>query len=124
MGVGQQEGSREAYVEKILAMVEQHEFKAELLSEVLHYDDDEPELLKAVWDVGGGIKAVKSQAKVPMPTNSEELRARLGVLGTAWMFAAFQQTNCNYLVNLTPQLWQEYLDYLLGDHVALLCSRD
>ena len=94
------------------------------MSEVLHYDDHEPELLKAMWDPSGGLKAVKSAVTVAMPTNSEELRSRITVLGTAWMFAGFQQTSCRYLAGLSPQLWQEYLDYLLGDYVHLLAARD
>eukprot|EP00974_Lingulodinium_polyedra_P055771 5363680-Lingulodinium_polyedra.AAC.1 len=45
-------------------------------------------------------------------------------MGTAWQFAAFQQTSALYLKDLSPQLWVEYVDYLLGDFVFGLEAKD
>ena len=46
------------------------------------------------------------------------------VLGAAYMFAAFRHTNREWLQGLTPQVFGEYLDYLLGEHCWMLVARD
>jgi hypothetical protein len=58
-----------------------------------------------------------------LPQNSEELRARLTLLGTAWIFAGIQQTNRECLKGLHPQVFQDYLEYLLGENVYGLVAR-
>jgi len=112
------------YLEKISEGVERAEPKAEPLTEVLNYEEAETDVLKAVWDSAGNLKAIKSSNTIPLPHSAEELRARITLLGRAWAFVGFQQTNCDYLKGVTPQLWQEYLDYLLGEHVWGLKAKD
>jgi len=58
-----------------------------------------------------------------MPHDAEALRFRITLLGTAWLFVGFQQTNQKFLQDLHPQVFQEYLDYLLGPNVLGLTSR-
>jgi hypothetical protein len=113
-----------SYMEKKLDEVEKNELKAELLSEVVSQEEDDPDTLKTVWSTGGELKAVKVGAKVSLPTNPEELRSRITLLGTAWIFVSSQQTHRPYLQDLNPRLFQEYLDYFLGDFVYGLCGRD
>ena len=43
-------------------------------------------------------------------------------MGTAWIFAAYAQPHRDQLKGLTPQLCQQYLEYLLGEHVMGLKS--
>jgi hypothetical protein len=112
------------YLEKKMDEVEKEELRAETLTEVISQQEDDPDTLKTVWSVGGELKAVKVGAKVSLPTNPEALRQRITLLGTAWMFIATHQTNRAYLAAITPQLFQEYLDYLLGDHVYGLVAND
>ncbi len=45
-------------------------------------------------------------------------------MGVAWQFVSSQQTHRSYLKGLSPQLFQEYLDYLLGDFVYGMCGKD
>jgi hypothetical protein len=113
-----------SYMEKKLDEVEKNELKAELLSEVVSQEEDDPDMLKTVWSTGGELKAVKVGAKVSLPTCPEELRSRITLLGTAWIFVSSQQTHRPYLQDLNPRLFQEYLDYLLGEFVFGLCGRD
>ena len=82
-----------SYMEKKLDEVEKNELKAELLSEVVSQDEDDPDSLKIVWSVGGELKAVKVGAKVSLPGNPEELRSRITLLGAAWIFMSSQQTH-------------------------------
>jgi len=112
------------YLEKKLDEVEKGEPRAELLTEVVSMLEDDPDTLRAVWSANHELRAVKVGAKVPMPQGPEELRKRLTLLGTAWLFTAFQQTHKAYLQNMDPQLFQEYINYLLGEHVHGLFAKD
>ncbi|CAK0879748.1 unnamed protein product [Prorocentrum cordatum] len=67
---------------------------------------------------------MKASATVALPKDAEELRTRLSLLGRAWTFVGFQQPNCTWLRGLSPQVFQDYLDHLLGPYVSKLYSRD
>ena len=113
-----------SYLEKKLDEVEKNELKAEPLSEVLATSEDEPDTLRTVWDASGQLKAMKVSSTVPLPSGPEELRMRIVLMGTAWQFVAFQHTHREYLKGLTPQIFQNYLDYLLGEFVWGLHAKD
>jgi hypothetical protein len=113
-----------SYLERKLDEVEKAEVRAELLSEVVSKDEDEPDTLKTTWSLGGELKVVKSSSKVALPGDTEALRRRLTLLGTAWMFVASHQTSRAYLKGITPQLFQEYTAYLLGEFVLGMLVRD
>jgi hypothetical protein len=113
-----------SYLEKKLDEVEKNELRAELLTEVVAQDEDDPDSLKTVWGPGGELKAVKVGAKVSLPTGPEQLRSRISLLGVAWQFVASQQTHRAYLRGLNPRLFQEYLDYLLGEFVFGMTGAD
>ena len=75
------------------------------------------------WDLSGALKSMKTQSSVPLPKDTEELRARIALLGTAWVFTSFQQTDNKILANLTPFVFNSYVEYLLGEHVWGLAAR-
>ena len=77
-----------SYVEKLLDKVEKDDLKAELLSEVLCVRDDADEIMQPVWGKDGTLRAMKVTANIELPTNPEQLRWRLAILGTAWAFVA------------------------------------
>ena len=104
-------------MEKQLEDIEKNELKAEALTEVIDYTVEEGDSLKTVWDEKGGLQAIKVNAKAPLPANPEELRARVAVLGNAWMFAGFANPSRKAIQGIYPQLFQDYLDYLLGEYV-------
>ena len=112
------------YLEKKLDEVERDELRAELLTEVLTVPEDDPDTLKTIWTNTNELKAVKVGARVSLPRDPEEFRRRITVLGSAWMFVAYQQTHKLYLKGLSPQTFTEYLSYLLGEHVMGLCAKD
>jgi hypothetical protein len=112
------------YIERKLDEVEKDDLRAETLTEVISQREDDPDTLKTVWSIGGELKAVKVGSRASLPTTPEELRQRITLLGTAWIFVASHQTNRVYLEGITPQLFQEYLDYLLGVHVHGLGASD
>ena len=112
-----------SYVEKKLEAVEKGEMRAEKLSDVVNYREDEASELRPVWDVNGSLKAMKASVSVALPKDTEELRARLALLGTAWLMVGFQQTANPLLKGLTPFVFGEYVDHLLGPHIWGLASR-
>ena len=77
-----------------------------------------------MWDVGGSLKAVNTSPSVAFPRDPEVLRKRITLLGRAWAFVALGQPNCKYLQGNSPQIWNEYLDYLLGPYVYKLYAHD
>jgi hypothetical protein len=113
-----------SYIEKKLDEIEKNDLKPEMLSDVVSREEDEPDSMKVNWGAGGELKALKISAKVPLPTDTETFRHRIILLGTAWLFISFHQTNRSSLVGLSPQLFQQYLAYLLGEHVLGLLLRD
>ena len=110
------------YLERKLNELEQGVMKAELLVDVVKHTEDEPEDLRANWK-GTELTMVKVSPKAPLPRNPEELRERINLMGTAWMMLSFQQTHRKFLQGITPQLFQEYLSYLLGKHVLGLTAK-
>ena len=110
------------YLEKRSDELEQGDMKAERLSEVICRDEDNNELMIPIWDQTGNLRVRKTGATVPEPINSEQLRYRITLMGTALMFLA-ARTDRLYLQGLTPQLFSTYLEYLLGDFVWNLVAQ-
>ena len=98
------------YLEKKLECVEKNEPRAEPLSDVLTVKEDEGEVLRTVWTASGSLKAIKVGNTIPLPSNPEELRRRVVVMGNAWIFVSVAHSNRAYLKGITPQIFQEYLD--------------
>jgi len=113
-----------SYMEKKLDEIEKDELRAEALSEVICSPEDDPDTLKAVWNANNELRAVKVGAKAALPRDPEELRRRVQLMGTALIFAGFQQTHKTYLKTVEPQLFHEYVDYLLGEHVHGLAAKN
>ena len=122
--LGDKEIPAKSYLERRLEQVEQEEPRAEPLTEVIHREEEDPDILKTVWDGSGALRVTKAAARVELPKNPEELRARVTLLGVAWMMIGYAHTNRAWLQGITPQLWQDYLKYLLGEFVWGLVGRD
>ena len=73
-----------SYIERKLDDLEKGDFRAEMLSEVINFRQDDARELQPVWDTSGTFRAIKTSAKTSLPSNSEELRSRITLLGTAW----------------------------------------
>ena len=106
-----------SYIEVKLDQVEKDYYKAELLTEVICTDEDDQEILKPIWDVTGNFKAVKVSSRTSFPKNTEDLRYRLSLMGSAWVFVRFAHPGRTVLKEVTPQLFVEYANYLLGEDV-------
>ena len=112
-----------SYYEKRVDSLERSDFRAETLSEVINFRQDDARELKPVWDSSGSLKSIKTETTIPLPANTEELRSRIHLLGTAWMFASFAQAGNHVVKDLTPGIFSAYLDYLLGEHAWGLTAK-
>jgi hypothetical protein len=108
------------YLEKRLEDIEQGEYKAEALTTVLSKDQEDPDQLVPVWSATGTLQLRKGTSSVEEPKNPEELRRRLKLLGTGVMMLALRHTTKAFLQNVTPQLMEDYLTYLLSDQCFYL----
>ena len=112
-----------SYLEKKLEELEKGEWRAEPLTAVCHFSEEEPDTMTPVFTATGTITLKRGTAKGEMPANSEQLRRRIQLLGTALMFIALRHSNRDEIQNLTPQVFHAYLSYLLGDYVWGLVAR-
>ena len=112
-----------SYMEKKAEELEQGEVRAEPLSTVLNYEEDDVDVLTPVWDSSGTLKMRKGSSTIPEPINPEQLRHRIMVLGTSLMCLGMRHSNRPFLQGMTPQTFHSYLSYLLGDHVYQLTGR-
>lgn len=111
-----------SYVERKMEEIEKNDHKAESLEEVVSVKEDDPDAMRTEWKPDGQLRAIRVGTKVPLPKTSEELRRRIGLIGTAYIYAKFQQVHKAYLKDVTPQIFNEHVDYILGDHVLGLAA--
>ena len=111
-----------SYLEAKLQEVEEGEFRAERLCDVLSLaDDDGSSTTGLTLAADGTIKARKASAiKGTIPSNSEQLRLKLKLMAHAWEYVRLKVPK-DFLADFDLHLYSEYADWLLGDKVAGLC---
>ena len=78
------------YLEKKLQELENGEFRAETLAEVVSKDEIDPDVLVPVFDSKGSLSVKKGSTTVPMPTGPEQLRRRLSVMQNCLMMLSMK----------------------------------
>ena len=112
------------YIEKKLQELENGEFRAETLAEVVGKDEIDPDVLTPVFDSKGNLSVKKGSSSVPLPTGPEQLRRRLSIMQNCMMMLAIKHVTHEELKDVTKDLFDRYKDYLLGDYVWGLASTD
>ena len=112
------------YIEKKLQELENGEFRAETLAEVVGKDEIDPDVLTPVFDSKGNLSVKKGSSSVPLPTGPEQLRRRLSIMQNCLMMLAIKHVTYEVLKDVTRDLFDRYKDYLLGDYVWGLSSTD
>jgi hypothetical protein len=113
-------------VEQKLKELEEGELVVEMLEEVFSKEeadrdvDAQPQLMR-----DGTIK-VKRGAKVAVgaPSNTEELRRRLRILGSLFSMVKVKQPNHVWFKDLGIETWNLHADYVLGPRVLFLAAKD
>eukprot|EP00435_Cladocopium_sp_Y103_P001483 s5030_g1.t1 len=112
------------YLEKKLQELENGEFRAETLAEVVSKDEIDPDVLMPVFDSKGSLTVKKGSTTVPLPTGPEQLRRRLSVMQNCIMMLALKHVSYEEIQDVDKDLFDRYKDYLLGDYVWGLSSTD
>eukprot|EP00434_Breviolum_minutum_P043184 symbB.v1.2.038481.t1/scaffold6004.1/size21842/3 len=112
------------YIEKKLQELENGEFRAETLAEVVGKDEIDPDVLTPVFDSKGNLSVKKGSSSVPLPTGPEQLRRRLSIMQNCLMMLAIKHVTYEVLKDVSKDLFDRYKDYLLGDYVWGLTSTD
>ena len=112
------------YVEKRLQEVENNDYRAERLTEVVSRDEVEPDTLLPQWDNKGHLTVRRGSTVVPEPANPEIMRRRLTIMQHAYQMVALRHTNRTELQGDYAKAFSDYKDYILGEYVYGLNSRD
>ena len=112
------------YVEKKLQELEAGDYRAEDLTEVVSKDQVDPDSLLPQWDAKGNLSVRRGATKVKEPESPEGLRKRLTIMRNACQMVALKHTGRPELQGDYVRTFEEYKDYLLGEHVYGLNSRD
>lgn len=104
--------------------IDNGEWKAMMLTQYLSRDDAEAENWGATIDSSGNIKVKRGYTDGPKPRNTEELRARVKLVGHTYIMAMLKYPHKRTLQGISPTTFQKYIDHLLGEHVWGLRSKD
>jgi len=108
----------QSLVERRFEEVDEGEVRADQLTEVVSQEELVEDPIGAVIDKDGAIRLRRAPRNIPLPTSSEELRARVKVLGVTFELAKYQHSSRLWLATSSPQVWQDHLDYVLGDRIG------
>ena len=89
------------YLEKKLQELEQGEFRAEPLTEVVSRDEIDPDVLMPIMDSKGNLSVKKGNTTVPLPTGPEQLRRRLSVMQNGLIMMHLKHTGREELADVT-----------------------
>ena len=108
------------YLSTKMEEVENGEIVASSLSEVTSKKKVKTLGIQTSVDAGGHVRIVKQRNKGSLPQNTEELRTILRVEGNAWVFLGSKYRNKVFFKDMTPSVWLDYSNYLLGVKVCLM----
>ena len=112
------------YLEKKLQELENGEFRAETLSEVVSKDEVD-QTFWCLFLMPKDLSSVKKgSSTVALPSGPEQLRRRLSVMQNCIMMLALKHVNREEIQDVDMDVFDRYKDYLLGDYVWGLSSTD
>ena len=112
-----------SYLEERCDQLESGDFHVETLSKVINREEDSDPGVQTFFDGTGKLQIRRGACEVPLPSTPEHLRFRLKVWGVGLQMMALKHANLPGLQGLNPQDVEDYLSYLLGEHVHGLTGR-
>ncbi len=110
-----------AYNNDRVAQIEEGEYKAEALTQVVTFEQAGEESGDTAPSLSltkeGTVKVTRSKTKVPLPKDPEELRERYATMSMHWEIMKLKHPERDVFKHLTPKTWTHLLDYLLGPTV-------
>ena len=108
----------DSYVEFRFDQIEQGELRAESLTKATSREDKDDEPIETTVERRTGVIRVKTgTSPIPLPQDPEELRTRIRIVGHCWLITKIKFPNKAWLQTVTPQLFVNYIDHLLGEHL-------
>ena len=108
------------YLSTQLEELESHEPCASPLSEVTSRKNARTMGIQTSVDTSGHVRIVKSKQKGSLPQGTEELRQVLKVEGNTRRYLAAKFRNREMLRDMTPRVWKNYSNFLLGERCFLM----
>ena len=108
------------YLSSKMEEIEPHEPTASPLSEVTSKKTAKTMGVQTTVDSGGAVRIVKQRTRGKLPSNTEELRAVLRIEGATLCFLAAKYRNKQFLQNMDTVVWQDYVNYLLGEKCYMM----
>ena len=104
------------YIAMLFEEIEQDELQAHSLmkSPVTSKKETLGQQLQSSLDQSGRVRITRQRPKGKLPTNTEELRAKLRLEAHAWLMVASKMRNKVYLRNLEQRHFDQYVDFLLA----------
>ena len=93
------------YLEKKLQELENGEFRAETLSEVIAKDEVDPDVLTPIFDTKGNLSVKKGSSMVPLPSGPEQLRRRLSIMQNCMMMLSIKHVSHEELKDIDKALF-------------------
>ncbi len=112
-----------SYLEERCDQLESGDFHVESLSKVINREEDQESSVQTFFDGTGKLQIRKGSTEVPLPSNPEQLRARVKLWGVGLQMIALKHTNQPALQDLNPQDVEDYLTYMLGEYVYGLTGK-
>ena len=112
-----------SYLEERCDQLESGDFHVEALSKVINREEDLDPGVQTFFDGTGKLQLRKGSSEVALPSTPEQLRFRLKIWGTGIQMIALKHSNQGCLQDLSPQDVEDYLSYLLGEHVYGLTGK-
>ncbi|CAE7237303.1 unnamed protein product [Symbiodinium microadriaticum] len=108
------------YVSSKTEEVESGEIVASSLTEVTSKRNAKTMGIQTTVDTTGHVRLIKQKSKGEMPQNTEQLRTTLRIEGNMWCFMASKYKNKVFFRDMSPEIWLDYANYLLGDKCYLM----
>ena len=108
------------YVSSKTKEVESGEIVASSLTEVTSKRNAKTMGIQTTVDTTGHVRLIKQKSKGEMPQNTEQLRTTLRIEGNMWCFMASKYMNKVFFRDMSPEIWLDYANYILGDKCYLM----
>ncbi|OLP90151.1 hypothetical protein AK812_SmicGene28324 [Symbiodinium microadriaticum] len=108
------------YVSAKTEEVESGEIVASSLTEVTSKRNARTMGIQTTVDTTGHVRLIKQKSKGEMPQNTEQLRTTLRIEGNMWCFLGSKYKNKVFFRDMTPEVWLDYANYILGDKCYLM----
>ena len=113
--VGEAEEPAAEYIAHKLEQIENGEPTASYLDEVISRKESSSLQMQTSLDNQGRLRITRQKPKGKLPTNTEELRAKIRLEAASWVMLSAKCKGRSYLQGLELSHFDRYLEFLLGD---------